>query len=953
VSSSGLADGLGRRWLAFDREEGTMLERLVVRPELAAFEALLRDRIDRLAVLDDERIARPRTLLREPSGSLVAVSEFVPGIRLSEILETAEIDGAAPGVDAALGFLLDTLPALCCLHAGAGFAHGTIAPSRIVATPAGQIVLLDAIYGEALSRLRLSRRPLWTEFGLAVRPVSGPAALDAQTDVAQAVLGSVMLILGRQIQLPDLVAGLSDVLGEINDIAQIRGTEAFAQRLCHFVQRALPFFTDPPFETADDALIEVRELAAEIGSAPQCQMALHEYVGRLTPERDIQPGEGGLEADDEESPDDEIVDEEIDLDAIAEEEDDEPYCLNEPVSLEEPFALDGFRGRGEIPAAREHAAAPVEAMDELHAAHPDRAALDAPPATLVGPDESRIHEEWIALTGAADAAPQTDSVPEPDTVHQTDTVAETGAVRPIDSLHRASAVHQVDAVVQVEAIPRVDVVAAAGSPEPVHQADSIRIAPEFAPAEVEVPPHAVGAVAQSSPAAPAPESVREVRSRRAKRARSARARKDKLRSARATPPAAATAALPADAEPQGGGWLVRPDRVPVFDPAPEPPAPPSHVVPFPVPAAVPTSPRPAVHAIAPRPPAVLYPPVPPPAAVPAVSFPVTPPPPVTSGIPPPYAPWSASPPMPAPPGTSGAPLPTVKLKTAPKARRANRSSPADDIYGTPLTGPRAEPPPRFPWRLAAAVVAVILVAVIAGRAYMPGRSVPDDESGAAAAIAAAAAATPPFVPPAAPTGRLEIETQPAGARVLLNGQPAGQTPVTLDAVPAGRHTVTLVTGSGSVRRTVRVDAGRTARLDVPIFSGWVAVFAPFTVEVSAGGRVVGTTDDPRILLSPGRHELTLRNRALGYHAVQAVDIEPGQVRTVTLDPRGQASFNATPWAEVWIDGQKAGDTPIANLKLPLGTREVVFRHPQLGERRTTVTITASTPSAVSMDMSRR
>ena len=37
-SSSGYEDGLGRRVLAFDRETGEMLERLVLRPELSAFE---------------------------------------------------------------------------------------------------------------------------------------------------------------------------------------------------------------------------------------------------------------------------------------------------------------------------------------------------------------------------------------------------------------------------------------------------------------------------------------------------------------------------------------------------------------------------------------------------------------------------------------------------------------------------------------------------------------------------------------------------------------------------------------------------------------------------------------------------------------------------------------------------------------------------------------------------
>ena len=43
-SSSGYEDGLGRRVLAFDRETGEMLERLILRPELSAFEEALSTR---------------------------------------------------------------------------------------------------------------------------------------------------------------------------------------------------------------------------------------------------------------------------------------------------------------------------------------------------------------------------------------------------------------------------------------------------------------------------------------------------------------------------------------------------------------------------------------------------------------------------------------------------------------------------------------------------------------------------------------------------------------------------------------------------------------------------------------------------------------------------------------------------------------------------------------------
>jgi hypothetical protein len=116
--------------------------------------------------------------------------------------------------------------------------------------------------------------------------------------------------------------------------------------------------------------------------------------------------------------------------------------------------------------------------------------------------------------------------------------------------------------------------------------------------------------------------------------------------------------------------------------------------------------------------------------------------------------------------------------------------------------------------------------------------------------------------------------------------------------------------------------------------------------------VIGTTEESRLMLSPGKHDLTLVNRELGYRASRTVEIEPGEVRSITLDPRGPASFNASPWAEVFIDGRKVGDTPIANLQLPLGIREVTFRHPQYGERRMPVTVKGDSAAAISIDFTK-
>jgi serine/threonine-protein kinase len=65
------------------------------------------------------------------------------------------------------------------------------------------------------------------------------------------------------------------------------------------------------------------------------------------------------------------------------------------------------------------------------------------------------------------------------------------------------------------------------------------------------------------------------------------------------------------------------------------------------------------------------------------------------------------------------------------------------------------------------------------------------------------------------------------------------------------------------------------------------------------------------------------------------------------------SINAVPWAEVFIDGTRVGETPLANVQQTLGPHEVVFRHPQLGERRVNTVITLKETNRISVDMRQR
>ena len=105
------------------------------------------------------------------------------------------------------------------------------------------------------------------------------------------------------------------------------------------------------------------------------------------------------------------------------------------------------------------------------------------------------------------------------------------------------------------------------------------------------------------------------------------------------------------------------------------------------------------------------------------------------------------------------------------------------------------------------------------------------------------------------------------------------------------------------------------------------------------------------MLAAGRHELELVNQPLAFRATRVVQVPPGKVATLPIElPNGVINLNATPWAEVWIDGNRVGETPIGNLTISIGPHEIVFKHPQFGEKRQAVSVTLAAPMRLSMDM---
>lgn len=210
-------------------------------------------------------------------------------------------------------------------------------------------------------------------------------------------------------------------------------------------------------------------------------------------------------------------------------------------------------------------------------------------------------------------------------------------------------------------------------------------------------------------------------------------------------------------------------------------------------------------------------------------------------------------------------------------------------------------------------------------------------------------------------GQLQVRTEPSGATISVDGTQHGVSPLTIPELAPGEHVVLVAGPLGSVRQKVTVESGATASLFVPLaapegapVSGWIGVEAPVEMQVFESGRIIGTSANDKIMMSTGKHDVEVVSEALGFRATRSVQVVAGKTAIVKLElPKGTLAVNAAPWAEVWIDGEKQGETPIGNVSLTIGPHNVVFRHPDLGEQVHTAVVTLKGQTRLSVDMRKK
>jgi len=245
----------------------------------------------------------------------------------------------------------------------------------------------------------------------------------------------------------------------------------------------------------------------------------------------------------------------------------------------------------------------------------------------------------------------------------------------------------------------------------------------------------------------------------------------------------------------------------------------------------------------------------------------------------------------------------------------------------------------------------------------------------------AAVTTPPAAAAPAATGTLSIDAAPR-ARVFIDEAPKGTTPLRLD-LPPGVHRVRVEADGGlakslevsivagkevaqlvelskaptdrAAERAAAAAAAAAAATAAPALptAGFMLVDAPEDLQIVEDGRLLGSSASGKVALDPGSHLIEIRNDSLGFQATRTVQVLPGKTVHVSIAlPEGNLSINATPWAEVTVDGRGLGETPIANVTLRAGSHELVFKHPQHGELKQTVVVKAGETGRVTVNMVR-
>jgi hypothetical protein len=936
----GFADRLGDR-LVVPQPSGALLEFLRFQSQLSSaafFESAVKTRLKRLSNFRHGAYSRATRLQRDPAhgNRLTLVSIYSPGRRLSDVLALARRGKIQPRIPAVLSLARQLMTGVALLHDYApDVFHGALGTDRLVVTPEGHLVITEYVLGSAVEQAvsEWGTVRLWRDFRVPALSDTTLSRFGRRLDLVQIGLVALSLLLGRPLsdeeypaRLPDLLAAAEEHHGE-GDKAPLGAAlrEWLGKLLC--LDPATSFRTlieaqkafvrlvedEPRYGVSSHALesffqqceeAALLPLVTPSGAVPVAAPVTPEPAPAVTPEPVVEALSPALVA--EPAPAAEAVEVVV------------PPVVTAPPPPEPPAAATPVIE----PALAVTPAVPIEPPVLVESAVRTEPAVRTGPAV---PTESAVSVE-PAVPADRPVASMVAAVAPGPVVAAPDAVAGTAPSpvvadgRSLDEAARAAAEDAEPA-----ALPVAPLEPSASGPEgasgvadpfgpwPVvvgtdtvatlfdtfKTPDSTRESPV-----VEIPAPVVPEVAAELPPTVvtnswdlglgnAPQETREwVESTEATAARQLRE----------TLFEAAPASAPAEPVLSDPGPVAVPAWEPSFAPHPG---------------------RPAVEVVVVEPPGGLT------APAAALAPPVVEPP----------RPESVR--LPAEPRLIEPPRASEPVREEPQGAE-RRVAPAVLSYEEVHN---ASVPRRSRLPLVATAAAVILLAVVGAVA---GPRVLSMVRGATTARKE----TVPQPASAVAPGGFRITTLPPGGKINIDGVPRGTAPLKVEDLAAGLHSISVESEWGTMEEAVNVEPGKVVPLALATV-GWIRVESPVELEVSEEGKSYGRTGG-QLMVPAGRHHFVFVNQSVAARLRQFVDVPPGQVVKVVLDlPPGMLNLTSEQPAQVLLDGELLGDTPLVSVQAKLGPHEVIFRSSRYGDVSYSINVTLAAPVRLNCTFAKR
>ncbi|HYV47253.1 MAG TPA: serine/threonine-protein kinase, partial [Myxococcaceae bacterium] len=239
----------------------------------------------------------------------------------------------------------------------------------------------------------------------------------------------------------------------------------------------------------------------------------------------------------------------------------------------------------------------------------------------------------------------------------------------------------------------------------------------------------------------------------------------------------------------------------------------------------------------------------------------------------------------------------------------------------------------------------------------------------------AAVVSPPSPPQAKVEGAVQVDSEPAGARILLDGSPTGLvTPATITPVSLAQEHKLRLERDGSQPKEIAFTL--TEQMAQKAVSASLMPASPPVEEAAVpkepdpepatgrpggkAGHAMGTiqlSSDPaaevlyqkkamgktpaKLRLPVGKVELVLVNRELSLTRKVEVEVPRSGVGAQEIEFRkGKLAADVKPWADVYVGAKKLGTTPFAPRELYEGTYVVKLVNSEMGAiKEVQVTVT--------------